>query len=203
MKSAVLRAAAVLLFMLPSAWGASIDATLKSMSSIETSFTHRFLAKGFRNEQVERGKVVFGSAPRMRWSYSAPEKKEFLFDGTTSWLYTPSEKQVIVSELSPEERRELPFLLLNDPVATNASFHVRESKTKGLVATVLTAKRPSDAIRQITIPAGEKDRMIRKLEYSDRSGNRTTFEFTNHRRASTPDQSFRFSVPSGVEVVRQ
>lgn len=203
MTAAILRAATLSFLGLVAVEAASIDATLRAMSSTEASFTHRFLAKGFRNEQVERGKVIFGNAPRMRWSYTAPEKKEFVFDGATSWLYTPSEKQVVVSELTTKERRDLPFLLLSDPAATAGAYNVRETKSRGVITTVLTSKRPSDAIRQITIVAGEKDRMIRKLEYSDRSGNRTTFEFSNHRRSSATDQSFRFSAPPGVEVVRQ
>lgn len=190
------------LLTLPLQGASALEQTLASMSGTEANFTHKFLARGFKKEQIERGKVIFGSTPRMRWQYSNPEPKEFVFDGLTSWLYTPSEQQVVVSQLSEEERRALPFLFLNDAVATRTNFVITERRSRGATTTTLTSKKASDNIRQIVITAGDRDRFVRKLEYSDRGGNRTTFEFSAHRRRTVPAGTFQFTPPAGVDVVR-
>jgi len=187
---------------LPLTAATSLELTLAAMSGTEASFTHRFLARGFKKEQIERGRVTFGPTPRMRWQYASPEPKEFVFDGLTSWLYTPSEQQVVIAKLTDEERRALPFLFLNDPVATRTNFVISEKRGRGETTTTLTSRKSGDSIRQIVITAGDRDRFIRKLEYSDRGGNRTTFEFAGHKRRAVSSGMFQFIPPAGVDIVR-
>src|SRR5687767_9115904 len=91
-----------------------LDKAAAAMSGMEASFTHRFTAKGFKNSQVESGSVVFGTLPKMRWSYTTPEKKVFVFDGANSWFYVPADKQVTTGQVSEARKGELPFLLLGD-----------------------------------------------------------------------------------------
>ena len=50
-----------------------------------------------RTKTTERGTVVIKRPGRMRWVYTAPERKEFVSDGTKIYAYFPADKQVIVS----------------------------------------------------------------------------------------------------------
>src|SRR5919106_563081 len=87
-----------------------IDQAAKAMSGMEASFTHRFTAKGFKTSQVESGSVGFGNLPKMRWSYTSPERKVFVFDGANTWFYVPADKQVTQGRVSDSRKSELPFL---------------------------------------------------------------------------------------------
>ena len=58
-----------------------IDRAAAAVAGKEASFTQRFTPKGFKNAQVESGSVIFGRMPMMRWSYTTPEEKLFVFDG--------------------------------------------------------------------------------------------------------------------------
>ena len=78
-------------------------------------FTQRFTPKGFKSSQVESGTVVFGTLPMMRWCYTAPEPKLFVFDGSKSWFYVPGDKQVTVAGIDD---------------ARNASFRSSSSATR-------------------------------------------------------------------------
>src|SRR5687768_2595387 len=84
---------------------------LQAVAGLQADFVQRFTPHGFKVAQVEKGSVVFGPAPRMRWSYFEPEKKTFVFDGQTSWLYIPAERQVTVAKLDDKAKQEIPFLL--------------------------------------------------------------------------------------------
>src|ERR1043165_5614693 len=84
-----------------------IDRAASSMAGKEASFTQRFTPKGFKNAQVESGSVIFGAMPMMRWSYSSPEPKQFVFDGSRSWFYVPGDKQVTVGSINDARKREL------------------------------------------------------------------------------------------------
>jgi chaperone LolA len=179
-----------------------LDRAATAMSGMEASFTHSFTAKGFKNSQVERGTVVFGSLPAMRWSYSKPEEKLFVFDGTQSWFYVPADKQVTLGRVTDARKRELPFLLLGDPAARDKHFVVKQANRGGNVVTTLTPRAQRALMKSVTVTIAPSTHLIQKIEYSDRDGNRTSFDFSGyHRKAATPG-TFTFAPPAGVQVVR-
>ena len=179
-----------------------IDQAAKAMSGMEASFTHRFTAKGFKTSQVESGTVVFGTLPKMRWSYSAPEQKVFVFDGASSWFYVPADKQVTQSHVGEARKGELPFLLLGDAAARDKHFVVKQQTKNGAVVTTLQPRNAKALVKTVTVTINPSTHLIQRIEYTDREGNRTSFDFSGyHRRAASAD-TFTFSVPAGVQVVR-
>ena len=118
------RIAPVLLLLAFPLLGATIelDRAATAMSGTEASFTHRFSAKGFKTSQTERGMVAFGTLPQMKWSYTSPEPKTFVFDGTTSWFYVPSDRQVTTSRVTDAKKRAIPLLLIRDPSSRRKHF---------------------------------------------------------------------------------
>jgi outer membrane lipoprotein carrier protein len=178
-----------------------IDHAAVAMAGTEASFTQRFTPKGFSNSQVESGSVIFGKLPMMRWTYTKPEEKVFVFDGSQSWFYVAAEKQVTVATIDDRRRSELPFLLIGDPAARDRLFVVNESSLGSSVVVSLQPRSASAAIRNITLTIAPRTHLIQQLQYSDRQGNRTVFDFSGfHRRPASPDL-FRFTPPAGVEVV--
>lgn len=185
-----------------SAAAIELDRSATAMSGMEANFVHSFTAKGFKNSQVESGTVVFGALPAMRWSYSKPEQKLFVFDGTNSWFYVPADKQVTQSQVTDSRKRELPFLLLGDPAARDKHFVVKQQNRGGNVVTTLTPRVKGALMRDVVVTIAPSTHLIQRIEYTDRDGNRTSFAFSGyHRRAAAAD-TFKFTPPAGVQVVR-
>ncbi|HEX6177889.1 MAG TPA: outer membrane lipoprotein chaperone LolA [Thermoanaerobaculia bacterium] len=184
------------------AQNAAVDKMAAAMAGKEAAFVHRFTPKGFKTSQVERGSVIFGKLPMMRWSYTAPEQKVFVFDGTRSWFYVPADRQVTVAELDDRRKSELPFLLIGDPAAREKQFVVREQRRSGKIVTTLQPRGTSAAIRTVSITTNASSNLIESLDYTDRDGNRTVFEFSGYHPARTAADTFRFATPAGVQVVR-
>lgn len=183
------------------AYPSAIDQAAAAMAGTQASFTQRFTPKGFTRSQIESGTVIFGTLPMMRWTYSKPEEKVFVFDGTNSWLYAAADKQVTVATIDDRRRSELPFLLIGDPGARERLFAVNESSRGGSAVVTLQPRSASSAIRSVTLTIAPQTHLIQQLEYSDREGNRTEFDFSGYqRRAASPDL-FRFTAPAGVQVV--
>jgi outer membrane lipoprotein carrier protein len=195
---------AALVFAATATYAAPIelDRAATAMSGMEASFTHRFTAKGFKNSQIESGSVVFGSLPAMRWSYTKPEQKLFVFDGTNSWFYVPGDKQVTVGKVNDARKRELPFLLLGDPAARDQHFIVKEQKRGNSIVTTLQPRNKAAQMKSVTVTIAPSTHLIQRIEYADRDGNQTAFDFSGyHRRAASAD-TFKFAPPAGVQVIR-
>jgi outer membrane lipoprotein carrier protein len=180
---------------------AEIDRATANLTGSQAQFTQRFTPKGFKNSQVESGTVIFGALPQMRWNYTKPEEKTFIFDGKKSWFYVPADKQVTVSEIDDQKRSELPFLLIGDPAARDRNFVVAEKATGKTVVTTLQPRNPGTAIRNVAITTSNQ--VLQKIEYTDREGNRTTFEFSQLMHLGTLRAGeFEFTPPPGVQVVQ-
>jgi outer membrane lipoprotein carrier protein len=133
----------------------------------------------------------------MRWSYGSPEAKEFVFDGKTSWLWVPADRQVTVHELSAEERSALPFFALSEPARIEAAFTLSKSGRK----TTLRARDRGALLAEVTVEAASDGR-LGMLRYVDSQGNATTFEFSGFKPAKASPETFRFTPPEGADVVR-
>jgi outer membrane lipoprotein carrier protein len=180
---------------------AEIDNAAAAMAGMEASFTQRFTPKGFTSSQVESGSVIFGTLPMMRWTYSKPEEKVFVFDGSKSSFYVAADKQVTVATLDDRRKSELPFLLIGDPVARERLFVVKETRSGANTVVSLQPRDASATIRNITLTIAANTHLIQQIQYSDREGNRTVFNFSGFRRRALSPDLFRFTPPPGVEVV--
>lgn len=193
----------VVVCLLPAAaWSSELSRTFPAMAGQKADFTHSFTPRGFTKAQVEKGSVVFGAPPMMRWSYLAPDEKLFVFDGKTSWLYSRDDQQVTVNQLTEEEKKDLPFLFLTDAKKVSAYYRIRERASGIFVITTLKALDSKAAVQEITLTFSSADYRIRKLEYRDRQGNKTVFEFSGFQPSRTTADTFRFLPPAGVDVVR-
>lgn len=195
----VLLAATTLLAQKPT----ELDRAATAMAGQEAAFTHRFTPKGFKTSQVERGTVLFGKLPSMRWSYSSPEEKLFVFDGSQSWFYVPGDRQVTVARITEARKRELPFLLLGDPAARGRAFTVSEQRRGNAVVTTLKPRAASSLVKTVTVTIAASTHMIQSIDYTDREGNRTTFAFSGYHPRAASAAAFRFVPPAGVQVVEQ
>src|SRR5262249_43161783 len=56
--------------------------------------------KVFGRKRVFDGTVKFKKPGKMRWDYKTPEKKLFVSDGKTLWLYEPEDNQAFKQSLT-------------------------------------------------------------------------------------------------------
>ncbi len=150
------------------------------------------------------GTVVFMKPGRMRWEFQTPQRQTIVADGTTLWIHQPDERQVLkapftaafasstpVSFLTGVGRIKDDFTAAADPRGCNAQRLYVKLVPKGdqtLGALSLAVTRPAYDIVEASI--------------KDPVGNLTTLSFSNvTRNVELADDTFRFVVPEGTDVV--
>src|SRR5688500_6453958 len=78
---------------------AGIQRRYASVRDFTAAFTQTYHGGVVRQKIVERGTLAVKKPARMRWPYTAPEKKEFDSDGRKLYSYVPADRQVIVSDV--------------------------------------------------------------------------------------------------------
>lgn len=157
----------------------------------------------------EAGGLFLAKRPgMMRWAYEKPEARLFVTDGKTLWVYSPSEKQVVIQDIANALASRLPlsFLTGNCNLATDFDISLVENAgTRGLPTTRildLKPKQPEAGIARMLLEVTTKGYTVEKTTLFDAYGNTTAIALTQLKlNTGLDEQQFRFTPPAGVTVV--
>jgi outer membrane lipoprotein carrier protein len=178
-----------------------------SIKDFSADFEHRYQGGVLRKGVSERGRVLIKKPGRMRWDYSAPEKKLFVADGVRIYSYIPEDKQVVVSPQPRDAETTTPALFLagkgnltrdfTPSLADNPAGTPPGSRSLKLVP---KTRQPDYDWLVFTLDPATL--AIRGLLTMDAQGGESAFIFTNLKEnTGLADKEFAFNIPRGVDVV--
>jgi outer membrane lipoprotein carrier protein len=167
-------------------------------------FTHTYEGGVLKKKSSERGTVQIKKPGRMRWEYTAPEKKVFVSDGVKIYSYIPADKQVIVSPVPADDQATTAVLFLAGKGNLSRDFNVSyaEGAPEGTWTLRLDPKRKQGDYDWLLLTVDAKTLQIRSLTAADQQGGRSTFQFGSYREnTGLPDSAFVFKIPKGADVI--
>jgi chaperone LolA len=132
------------------------------------------------------------------------EQQTVVTDGTTSWLYSKVNKQVIIDNFKEDRSGISPdkFLLSISDEYIPIILKVEQDNKRKVYVLKLTPKSEDAAIESAKIWVSDDDLQIIKVEIIDVNGTVTTYNVRSVKINSGVDDSiFQFSIPSNVRVV--
>jgi outer membrane lipoprotein carrier protein len=188
----------------PEALARSLQQRYQGIKDFSADFVHSYRGGVLKTQTQERGKVTVKKPSRMHWTYTAPEKKEFVSDGVKIYSYIPQDRQVIVSSVPPDDNARTPamFLAGKGDIVRDFSATYAGPTLPGTVALKLTPRRNEPDYEYLVVAVDPASLQIRALTTRDRQGGDSTLIFTNlkeNQRIS--DKEFAFRIPRGVDVI--
>jgi outer membrane lipoprotein carrier protein len=183
---------------------AALQRRYASVRDFTADFTHTYQGGVLRQKTTERGTLLVKKPGRMRWTYTAPEKKEFVSDGKRLYSYLPGDRQVIVSELPPTGGDTTAALFLAGRGDLSRDFTAQlEGRTASSYRLKLTPKTRQQDFETLTLIVRSDTLQIESLIAQDRQGGTSTFTFSNLKEnVGLADSRFVFKTPRGVQVVK-
>lgn len=197
----------------PDALARSLQQRYQGVRDFAADFVHTYRGGVLRTQTTERGTVKIKKPGRMRWIYTAPEKKEFVSDGLKVYSYLPQDKQVIVAALPPENQATTPALFLagKGDIARDFAATYAEASPAGAAGAAtpprttslkLVPRRSEPEYEYLVVAFDPATFQIRALTTRDRQGGDSTLTFTNLKEnQGISDKEFAFRVPRGVDVI--
>ncbi len=176
-----------------------------AVRSVSAEFRQIYRAPGI--DQVESGVVLMEKPGLMRWEYRTPEPKLFIADGRDTYLYTPADRQVLVSQLSAAEIRSTPLQFLlgqGDILKSYTAAPEGEFKpaAQGDVVVRLTPRKPDPDYAFVVLECDGETYELRRIIIRERTGNTSEFVLSNlATNVKVGRREFQFKIPKGVEVV--
>lgn len=149
-----------------------------------------------------QGTMAISRPGKFRWAIAKPYQQLMVGDGARIWLYDPELKQVIVRK-SDKALGGSPAALLAGDNDVDQRFALKADGEHGGAQWVIAEPRQNDTgFSRIRI--GLSGNELKGMILEDSFGQVTTLIFSNVvRNGDVASTQFRFSPPTGVDVLKQ
>ena len=178
-----------------------VEGHYNSARTLSVGFVESYSMLGHPREP-ESGTLTLRKSGKMRWDYAKPKGKLFISDGKNVFLFTAQDNRVERWKLKDTEdmRAPLAFLLGRMEMKKefqNFSTHPGEGGI-WLDAVAKNDRAPYEKVEMLVFP----DSSIHALKIFGRDGSVLSYTFRGERlNEAAPESLFRFTVPTGAEVV--
>jgi outer membrane lipoprotein carrier protein len=191
----------------PDALARSIQARYDRIRDFSADFVHTYVGGVLRKRLVERGTLQVKRPGRMRWTYTSPEEKLFVSDGSQIYSYIPADRQVIVSPMPADDQATTAALFLTGKGHLDRDFQVTYADAArtppGTYTLRLDPKQAQRDYDWLVLVVDRDSFRFRSLVAGDQQGGTSTFEFSGVKEnTGLADNSFVFRIPRGVDVIR-
>ncbi len=178
----------------------------ESVRDFSAEFEQVYEGGVLRKTVTERGTVLVKKPGMMRWTYTAPERKEFVSDGHETYLYVPAERQVTVTPVPADAEASTPLLFLagkgNLTRDFTASYADMPEIPRAAYALKLVPRQAERDYDWLVLVVDRGTLQLEMLVTVDSQGGRSSIAFTNLKEnVAIPDKEFVFKIPRGVEVI--
>ena len=183
---------------------AALQAKYDRIKDFSADFTQQYESGVLKRTIIESGKVQVKKPGKMRWDYTQPEKKVFVSDGSTIYLWVPADNQVTRSGVPKQDEATTAVLFLVGKGDLTRDFNVSfaPKAPEGTHALRLDPKLPERDYDWLRIVVDRNSLQIRELTAADRQGGQSTFLFSNFKEnVGIADSTFAFKIPKGADVI--
>ncbi len=202
-------------FVVGSAGAAAPDGVLKdalgqlqkrydATTTLQADFRQTVESAVLAGALESKGKVAFERPNRMRWDYETPDPQIIVGDGETLWIYQPDLKQVIRAPLSEAFQSSTPVTFLAGLGRVERDFETSLEKDEEQQWVLRLVSRQKDqGVGTLILAVRKSDASVAEARITDAAGTTTRIFFSDEKRNGTlPADTFRFTPPPGVDVVR-
>lgn len=192
----------------PVALAAKVQQRYNAIKDFQGDFVQTYEGGVLRTKTTERGTLAIKRPGRLRFTYTKPERKEFVSDGVRLYTHLVADKQVIVSPAPSAEDGDVPamFLAGRSDLARDytPTFTPLPGAASGLLTLKLVPRKSDSEFASLGIGVDPRTLQIQFLTAVDKQGGRSSFTFTNLKEnRGLSDKDFEFRIPRGADVVTQ
>ncbi|UCC41711.1 MAG: outer membrane lipoprotein carrier protein LolA [Candidatus Aminicenantes bacterium] len=178
---------------------------LHSLQSIQANFDQIYYSSSMSTPLREKGEFYFKKPELMKWAYSDPEEKYFLYkDGVFLW-YVPEDKELIRGALSKDQHEAEILSILSGQKRLSDAYIIEFSSFPSEKAEAwqlkLTSKEEGE-YSYILLEIDKKTWLILRAIFFDWAGNKTEYKFTKIKTdVRFSKDMFELKVPPDVEII--
>jgi len=184
-----------------------IQAAYEQTTDWKAEFQQVTFIEGFDSPIKSRGTLYIKKPGKLQWDYSEPNQHQILVNGGKIWIFTPEQKQVIITPFEEVSDSQLPLHLLSGIGRLDRDFDIQLSHpdtppSNAQPVLTLIPKDQGAGLARLVIELDPASYFITGLTLYEVNGNRSQFRFLGIKNNSgLKDRLFEFKLPKDVVVV--
>ena len=175
-------------------------------SSIKARFTQSL--SGPMGKRQASGSVLLKKPGKMRWDYEKPERKLFVADGTTLWVYEPEDEQALKQPLSSSQLpAQVSFLFGRGNLLADFEITYLDGQPFGEPGDAVLKLVPKVATAQykhLVFVVSTKTSLVKETVLYDQQDGSNHLVFSaveQNPKSGVDDTRFAFSPPPGTKIL--
>ena len=175
-----------------------------SLKGVEADFVQTEERPGLGVTLKEEGRFFFRPPDRMLWQYGGKRPHTVVINGSKVWIHTPSRRQIVVRELTPQEMRRGAATFLGGLDGIEEDFILQSKATdqgRDIPLDLLPIEEnlPYDRISMLV---AADSGLVERISIHHKLGNVTTITFQGIKTGvKLDDKLFEWNIPEGTEVI--
>jgi outer membrane lipoprotein carrier protein len=179
----------------------TLRAFVRDAKSGRAAFTQTVTSPDGKKTKASSGRFEFARPDRFRFAYDKPFEQLIVSDGDKVWIYDPDLQQASVRPAA-QALGATPAALLAG-TALERDFELKPQPAAQGVEWVQALPRAKDAQFQ-SLRVGFSGSTLAAIEITDSFGQKSLLRFSGvETNVTLPVETFRFTPPLGVDVIRQ
>lgn len=180
-----------------------IKKTYADIRTLETKFNQRIVISSLKKERESKGEFFFKRQKGFLWRYTSPKVQYFLFDSNYLWQGEDEKPFVIKDKINKEKTDGTFFDLIEDIGKIDELFTLKEQKMAGELEMMELVPKKEGTVNSAKVWI-DKQRMIKKIEMIEFTGNINTIEFSGIKvNQPLDDRKLIFKRDTGKEIVER
>ena len=185
-----------------------VQSFYQDTKKLSADFRQEFTNTTFGKTSNSDGRLYIAKPGKMRWDYAKPEKKYFISDGTTLWVYEEAARQAFEKTLKDEILPvAVTFLYGKGDLRAEftASLDPGKYGAPDDLVVKLVPKKPEAQYKALWLIVDPTDFHVKESVILEATENLNHFTFLNvkqNAQAKVEDKHFKFVPPSGVKVIK-
>jgi outer membrane lipoprotein carrier protein len=183
-----------------------LQKSYESIGSLRAKFAQTL--SGPMGKRQAAGTVALKKPGKMRWDYEKPEKKLFIADGTTLWVYEPEDEQAYKQPLSSSQLpAQVSFLFGRGKLQEEFEISYYDDQPLGEPAIWCCGSSPRSrarSIRHLLFVVQPKTFLVKETVLFDQQGGQNHLVFSAiepNPKAGVDDARFAFTPPPETKII--
>ena len=175
-----------------------------AVPGFSADFTQSSTIKALDLTDTASGRAMFMHPAKMRWEYDQPEKKIYISDGTTLWVYSPDQNQVMVGRAPEFFKGGQGASFLSDIQSLRRQFVIAlaPQQAEGTHTLKLLPREKNIDLARIFLTVDAENFVVSRVDTVNDYDDETRIMLSNVRFEQSPDPAqFHFTVPPGADVL--
>jgi len=177
-----------------------LDKIIKSNKAIQGEFIQKSYISGFNQPEIFKGEIYITKPDKIKIIYKEPLYQQIYIDSKKFIVYTPSEKQAVISKKNDDLIIVDIFEIMIGNKNLKDILNIKKEISENNHYKIQTVPKNNKDIKLLTFIFSKEDMKLKTVEALDNEDNKVVIEFSKFNYLNK-DLNLKIDIPKDINII--